>query len=100
MNSAKYPLTIIAKVLELLGERSLGAYDIGCGFSSTVMASSLGPLFKNMDCHLCVNAFHGFAHNYCCQTKHHLLGIDGAGLEDFGTIKCIFSASNALSPVI
>ncbi|KAG2140271.1 uncharacterized protein EDB93DRAFT_1241917 [Suillus bovinus] len=97
---AKYPLAIIAKVLELLGECSLGAYDIGCGFSSMVMASSLGPLFKNMDCCLCVDAFHGFAHNYCCQTKHHPLGIDGAGLEDFGTIEHIFSASNALSPVI
>ncbi|KAG1897855.1 uncharacterized protein F5891DRAFT_1191479 [Suillus fuscotomentosus] len=100
VNSAKYPLTIIAKVLELLSERSLGAYDIGCGFSSTVMASSLGPLFKNMDCCLCVDAFHGFAHNYRCQTKHHPLWIDGAGLEDFGTIEHIFSASNALSPVI
>ncbi|KAG1747807.1 uncharacterized protein EDB91DRAFT_1235789 [Suillus paluster] len=97
---AKYPLAIITKVLELLGECSLGAYDIGCGFSSTVMASSLGPLFKKMDCCLCVDAFHGFAHNYRCQTKHHPLGIDGAGLEDFGTIECIFSASNALTPII
>ncbi|KAG1777132.1 hypothetical protein EV702DRAFT_1179551 [Suillus placidus] len=80
-----YPLAIIAKVLKVLGECSL------------VMASSLGPLFKKMDCCLCVNAFHGFAHNYRCQTKHHPLGIDGAGLEDFGTIEHIFSASNALA---
>lgn len=49
---------------------------------------------------MCVDAFHGYAHNFACQTKNHPNGIQGAGLEDFGTIKRFFSASNAIAPVI
>ncbi|KAG1745379.1 uncharacterized protein EDB91DRAFT_1236322 [Suillus paluster] len=97
---AKYPLAIVAKVLEVIGERTLGAYDIGCGFSSTVCALSLGTTFTEMQSRLCVDSFHDYAHNYVCQTQHHPLGIEGTGLEDFGIAKHIFSASNALSPVI
>ncbi|KAG1785411.1 uncharacterized protein HD556DRAFT_1435133 [Suillus plorans] len=97
---AKYPLAIISKVLELLGERSLAAYDIGCGFASTIRASSLGKAFEQQGCRICVDAFHGYAHNYACQTKNHPNGIQGAGIEDFGAIKRFFSASNALAPVI
>ncbi|KAG2156989.1 hypothetical protein DEU56DRAFT_905664 [Suillus clintonianus] len=87
VHSAKYPLSIIAKALEVLGECSLES-------------SSLGPLFKQMDCRMCVDVFHGFAHNYKCQTRHHPCGIKGAGLEDFGMAEHIFSASNALAPII
>ncbi|KAG2119870.1 uncharacterized protein F5147DRAFT_742122 [Suillus discolor] len=98
---AKYPLAIVAKVLEVIGERTLGAYDIGCGFSSMVHASSLGTTFTEMQSRLYVDSFHGYAHNYVCQTQHHHpLGIESAGLEDFGIAECIFSASNALAPVI
>ncbi|KIK77904.1 hypothetical protein PAXRUDRAFT_165435 [Paxillus rubicundulus Ve08.2h10] len=50
--------------------------------------------------HLCVDAFHGYTHNHICQSMHHPLVIEGAGLEDFGTSECIFSTSNALAPVI
>lgn len=93
-------MAIVAKVLEVIGERTLGAYDIGCGFSSTVRASSLGTTFMEMQSRLCVDSFHGYAHNYVCQTQHHPLGIEGTGLEDFGVAERIFSASNALAPVI
>ncbi|KAG2351418.1 hypothetical protein BDR07DRAFT_1236916, partial [Suillus spraguei] len=79
----KYPLAIVAKILDVIGERTLGAYDIGCRFASTVHASSLGPAFMEKQSCLCVDAFHGYAHNYVCQTQHHPLGIEGAGLEDF-----------------
>ncbi|KAG1858513.1 hypothetical protein F4604DRAFT_1589518 [Suillus subluteus] len=96
---AKYPLAIISKVLDVLGERSLGAYDIGCGFTSTIENSSLGENFRKMESRMCVDAFHGYAHNYVCQTKNHPLGITGAGLEDFETIEQIFSASNQLATV-
>ncbi|KAG1852587.1 hypothetical protein C8R48DRAFT_749778 [Suillus tomentosus] len=96
---AKYPLAIISKVLEVLGECTLGAYDIGCGFTSTIENSSLGENFWKMESCMCVDAFHGYAHNYVCQTKNHPLGITGAGLEDFETIKRIFSASNQLATV-
>ncbi|KAG1850194.1 hypothetical protein DFJ58DRAFT_716828 [Suillus subalutaceus] len=97
---AKYPLAIVAKVLEIISECTLGAYDIGCGYSSTVRASSLGTTFMEMQSRLCVDSFHGYAHNYVCQTQHHPLGIEGAGLEDFGVAERIFSASNVLAPVI
>ncbi|KAG1851367.1 hypothetical protein F4604DRAFT_1883575 [Suillus subluteus] len=97
---AKYPLAIISKILEVLGECNLGAYDIGCGFTSTISSSSLGEAFKKQGCHMCVDAFHGYAHNFACQTKNHPNGIQGAGLEDFGTIERFFSASNAIAPVI
>ncbi|KAG1885372.1 hypothetical protein F4604DRAFT_1878101 [Suillus subluteus] len=97
---AKYPLAIISKVLELLGERSLAAYDIGCGFASTIRSSSLGKAFEQQGCRICVDVFHGYAHNYACQTKNHPNGIQGAGIEDFGAIERFFSASNALAPVI
>ncbi|KAG2074844.1 hypothetical protein BDR04DRAFT_1006894, partial [Suillus decipiens] len=96
----KYPLAVISKVLKLLSEHSLAAYDIGCGFASTICTSSLRKAFKQQGCHICVDAFHGYAHNYTCQTKNHLNGIQGAGIEDFGVIERFFSASNALAPVI
>ncbi|KAG2361431.1 hypothetical protein BDR07DRAFT_1451611 [Suillus spraguei] len=97
---AKYPLAIVAKVLEVISKHTLGAYDIGYGFSSMVCASSLGTTFMEMQSCLCVDSFHGYAHNYVCQTQHHPLGIEDAGLEDFGIAERIFSALNALAPVI
>ncbi|KAF9231234.1 hypothetical protein BU15DRAFT_90967 [Melanogaster broomeanus] len=80
---AKYPLAIVAKVL-----------------TATISSSSLGPEFATLSSQMCVDSFHGYAHNYVCQTKNHPLGISGAGLEDFGATEHIFSASNALPPVI
>ncbi|KAG2153503.1 uncharacterized protein EDB93DRAFT_1102647 [Suillus bovinus] len=49
---AKYPLAIISKILEVLGEHNLGAYDIGCGFALTISSSSLGEAFKKQGCHM------------------------------------------------
>ncbi|KAG1792700.1 uncharacterized protein HD556DRAFT_1432574 [Suillus plorans] len=95
---AKYPLAIISNVIDVLSERTLGAYDIGCGFQSTIRASRLGDAFERQKCRMCVDAFHGYAHNYLCQTKNHPNGIVGAGIEDFGTIEHFFSASNAIAP--
>jgi hypothetical protein len=47
-----------------------------------------------------MDAFHGYAHNFACQTENHPNGIQGVGLEDFGTIEHFFSASNTIAPVI
>ncbi|KAG0697180.1 hypothetical protein DFH29DRAFT_984382 [Suillus ampliporus] len=96
---AKYPLVIISKVIELFGARSLGAYDIGCSFNATIQSSTLTQQFNEKGLRLCVDAFHGYAHNYKCQTKHHPLGIKGAGIEDFQCAERLFSAANHfLSP--
>ncbi|EIW73883.1 hypothetical protein CONPUDRAFT_68205 [Coniophora puteana RWD-64-598 SS2] len=97
---AKYPLALVSKILELLEHRCLGAYDIGCTFSSTIESSSLGERFKERECRMIVDAFHGYAHDYKCQVNNHPLRITGAGLEDFETIERIFSACNALAAVI
>ncbi|KAG1884774.1 hypothetical protein F4604DRAFT_1919295 [Suillus subluteus] len=97
---AKYPLMIMSNVIEVLGERTLGAYDIGCGFQSTIHASRLGDAFERQKCRMCVDTFHGHAHNYLCQTKNHPNRIVGAGIEDFGTIEHFFSASNTIAPII
>ncbi|KAG2157044.1 hypothetical protein DEU56DRAFT_867153 [Suillus clintonianus] len=97
---AKYPLAIMSNVIDVLGERTLGAYDIGCRFQSTIRASRLGDAFERQKCRMCVDAFHGYAHNYLCQTKNHPNGIVGAGIEDFGTIEHFFSASNTIAPII
>ncbi|CDO74426.1 hypothetical protein BN946_scf184764.g2 [Trametes cinnabarina] len=96
---AKYPLAIVAKLCATLGERMLIGYDVGCSFLQTIAQSSLGETFNNLDCRMCVNAFHGYSHAYPCQVQHHPNVIAGAGLEDLETLERIFSASNQLAPV-
>ncbi|KAG6895281.1 hypothetical protein C0992_002165 [Termitomyces sp. T32_za158] len=96
---AKYPLAIIAKALELLPAGFLTAYDIGCSFDGTIDRSSLGPLFKERRCTCCVNAFHGYSHNFLCQVQYHPSIIKGMGLEDLETLERVFSSSNQLAPV-
>jgi len=91
---------MVAKGMEVLGERTLYGYDIGCSLIKTIESSSLGNLFKQLRCQCCVNAFHGFAHNYACQCKNHPNSIVGMGIEDLETLKRIFSSSNQLASVI
>lgn len=100
MRRARYPLATIAKALDVLGERSLCGYDVGCSLDGTVRRSSLGERFAKLKCRLCVNAFHGYSHEYSCQVRHHPNGIEGMGLEDLETMERIFSASNALAVII
>ena len=87
------------KVLEVYGQRTCGGYDIGCSFLSTILRSTLGPRFLELESRMCVDAFHGYSHNYACQSVHHPNIIRGAGLEDFAGMERIFSASNALASV-
>ncbi|KAL6308954.1 hypothetical protein BKA93DRAFT_864339 [Sparassis latifolia] len=96
---AKYPLAMVAKVLQLLGPRSMGGYDIGCSFAHTIHDSSLSPEFRRLQARLCVNAFHGYTHNHACQTQNHPNVIEGMGLEDLETMERIFSKSNEVAPV-
>ncbi|KAG6819075.1 hypothetical protein H0H93_015744, partial [Arthromyces matolae] len=96
---AKYPLAIVAKALQVLGSRTLFGYDIGCKFKVTVNSSSLGPEFLSKNCRFCVDAFHGYTHNYLCQLFDHPNTIEGMGLEDLETMERVFSASNALGSI-
>ncbi|KAF8066021.1 hypothetical protein FPV67DRAFT_1499112 [Lyophyllum atratum] len=94
---AKYPLAMVAKALEVLGDRQLSGYDIGCEFEKTVTNSSLGRQFKQQECRCCVNAFHGYSHNYLCQIHNHPNCIEGMGIEDLETMERVFSSSNSLA---
>lgn len=73
--------------------------DIGCSLKKTIMSSSLGPKFKMKNCKCCVNAVHGYTHNWVCQKENHPNVIKGLGLEDLETLERIFSASNSVTTV-
>ena len=96
---AKYPLAITARALRTLGPRLLQGYDIGCVFQKTIASSSLGTEFAESQSRCCVNAFHGYSHNFACQTKNHPNAIEGVGLEDLETMERIYSSSNQVAAV-
>lgn len=96
---AKYPLAIVAKVLEVIGEKTCGGYDIGCSFLATLLASCLGADFQRLQSKICVNAFHGYSHNFACQSVHHPNVVCGIGIEDLETMERIFSSSNQVAAV-
>ncbi|PIL29500.1 hypothetical protein GSI_08308 [Ganoderma sinense ZZ0214-1] len=97
---AKYPLAIVAKILDKIPGKKLIGYDIGCAFGDTVLHTSLKSAFEASGSRFCVNAFHGYSHSYDCQVQHHPNVIAGIGLEEMETLERIFSASNQLAPVI
>lgn len=97
---AKYPLAIVAKILDKITGKKLIGYDIGCAFGETVLHSRLKTAVEASGSRFCVNAFHGYSHSYDCQVQHHPNVIDGVGLEELETLERVFSASNQLAPVI
>ena len=98
--SAKYPLAILSKALDILPPHSAGGMDIACGFKITALKSSLAPLILERKHEFVVNAFHGYSHSYQCQHKNHPTVVKGTGLEDFETCERFFSNSNGLAPVV
>jgi hypothetical protein len=90
---------MVSKALDVFDNRLLIGYDIGCVFGRTILSSSLGPKFQTSNSRTCVNAFHGYSHNYECQCKNHPNNIAGVGLEDLETLERVFGSSNALAPV-
>ncbi|KAG1894669.1 uncharacterized protein F5891DRAFT_1130867 [Suillus fuscotomentosus] len=94
---AKYPLAIVAKLLDAFGDRLGGGYDIGCQFQTTLDNSSLGSLAHSLR-HTClVGAFHGHAHRRLCQLFSLTTYIKGIGIEDLETCERMFSKSNSLA---
>ena len=88
---------MVAKALEVLGERQAIASDIGCAFATTVRNSSLGTATREKKFDFLVNAFHGYSHNIQCQRKYHPSVFTGVGLRDFEGCERIFSWSNGLA---
>ncbi|KAG2337491.1 hypothetical protein BDR05DRAFT_978479 [Suillus weaverae] len=92
---AKYPLAVVARLLNVFGDNLGGGYDIGCQFKTTLENSFLGPLIRSLH-HTClVGAFHGHAHRHLCQLSSLTTYIKGLGLEDLETCERTFSKSNS-----
>ncbi|KAG1760782.1 hypothetical protein EDD22DRAFT_980489 [Suillus occidentalis] len=94
---AKYPLAVVAKLLDAFGDNLGGGYDIGCQFNTTLNNSSIGALARSLH-HTClVGAFHGHAHRRLCQLFSLTTYIKGLGIEDLETCERTFSKSNSLA---
>ncbi|KAI0683279.1 hypothetical protein BC835DRAFT_1409437 [Cytidiella melzeri] len=96
---AKYPLATVVKVLDTIGQVTLGGYNIGCAFLSTIQRSSLAPTFAEKNSHFCICTFHVYSHCHTCRMQLHPNNITGAGFKDLETMERIFSASNQLASV-
>ncbi|KAG1841143.1 hypothetical protein DFJ58DRAFT_666711 [Suillus subalutaceus] len=97
---AKYPLAIVAKLLDAFGDDLGGGYDIGCQFQTTLDNSSLGPLARSLRHSCLVGAFHGHAHRRLCQLFSLTTYIKGIGIEDLETCERTFSKSNSLASAL
>ncbi|KAG1853525.1 hypothetical protein F4604DRAFT_1686334 [Suillus subluteus] len=97
---AKYALATTNKVLDVYGLNGVTGYNIGCSYQKTVNASSISFKAHSNHHRFIVNLFHGHAHNRRCQLQFHPLYQDGLGLEDLETCERVFSASNAVAPVV
>jgi hypothetical protein len=71
----------------MLEDNILFGSDIACLLKKTITSSSLGPKFEEKNCQCCVNAFHGYTHNWACQKENHPNVIKGLGLEDLETLE-------------
>jgi hypothetical protein len=91
---------MVAKAMDTFDSNLLIGYDIGCVFGGTILSTSLGARFWDSGSRTCVNAFHGYSHNYQCQCKNHPNNITGMGLEDLETLERVFSSSNTLAVVM
>jgi hypothetical protein len=94
---AKYPLAVVALLLEHLGKDLGVGYDVGCHFGATIKNSDLGPLADQLCMRCLVGAFHGHAHNRFCQLSFLATYVKGLGLEDLEGCERFFSRSNALA---
>ncbi|EJD47348.1 hypothetical protein AURDEDRAFT_62365, partial [Auricularia subglabra TFB-10046 SS5] len=97
---AKYPIAVLARVLDAGLAPVHAAADIGCALEGTVGRSSIGDRAKGMGLKICMNAFHCYGHNRLCQLKRHPLYLLGFGLEDLETCERVFSASNHIAGLI
>ncbi|KZV82873.1 hypothetical protein EXIGLDRAFT_626428, partial [Exidia glandulosa HHB12029] len=89
---AKYPLSIIARMIASGMRCKDCGYDIGCAFQGTLERSALlGDAARDAAIKCGVNSFHGYGHNRLCQLGGHPLFRRGFGLEDLETCERFFS---------
>ncbi|KAF8345218.1 hypothetical protein F5887DRAFT_885107 [Amanita rubescens] len=94
---AKYPLAIVNRLMNEVGDNIGCAYDIGCTFQKTVQNSTLGDRAQASGLRFMVGAFHGYAHNRGCQLKWHPLYMKGTGRTEGEGCEHVFSSSNDLA---
>jgi hypothetical protein len=97
---AKYPLAVVAKLLQVFGKNLGGGFDIGCRFKTTLSQSPLGPRAQELNYKSLVGSFHGHAHRRLCQLVHLATYMEGLGLEDLEGCERAFSKSNDLAALI
>jgi hypothetical protein len=93
----KYALSLIDRLLQLLGPKIGVGYDIACTFSKTAKSH---PLFQDrlQDVSWACGIFHAYAHNRLCQLSFNPRLIEGFGLDDLEGCERLFHLSNALAP--
>ncbi|KAG2075507.1 hypothetical protein BDR04DRAFT_1005951, partial [Suillus decipiens] len=96
----KYALATTNKVLDVYGSNGVTGYDIRSSYQKTIDASSIFIKAHSNHHRFIVNSFHRHAHNHHCQLRFHPLYQHGLGLGDLEMCECVFSASNAVAPVI
>ncbi|KAI6124642.1 hypothetical protein EV401DRAFT_2068853 [Pisolithus croceorrhizus] len=82
---AKYPLTVVSKLLDVFGDNLAGGYDIGCKFRTTLSRSVVRPWAQALNYTSLVPAFHGYAHRR---------------LEDLEGCERTFSKTNGLASAV
>ncbi|KAJ2991814.1 hypothetical protein NUW54_g8091 [Trametes sanguinea] len=97
---AKYPLATVDRIITVLGHSQAIGHDIACSFTKTLGNSSIGIKAQGLNMMLCVNAFHGHAHNRLCQLCYHPLYLQTLGLEDLETCERIFLALNSVARTV
>ncbi|KAJ7314533.1 hypothetical protein DFH08DRAFT_821193 [Mycena albidolilacea] len=96
---AKYPLAIVNALLDTFGVDLGIGYDIGCGHSTTIQHSPLGPKAAWLNLKMLVGTFHGHAHNRKCQLDYLATYILGLRLEDIEGAEWQFFRLNGLEAI-
>ncbi|KAG6851742.1 hypothetical protein C0991_006578, partial [Blastosporella zonata] len=94
---SKYPIAVVAALLNAFGEDLGIGYNIGCKFKTTLDRSKLGECARKLRVKVLVGSFHGHAHNRICQLSHLATYVTGIGLEDLEGCEHFFSKSNHLA---
>ena len=94
---AKYPHSMVDKLIDVLREKLSIGYNVECKFRTTVNRLPIRPKARAHQYCSLVGLFHGHAHNHRCQLCNLGTYILGMGLEDLETCEWWFSKSNSLA---
>ncbi|KZP11838.1 hypothetical protein FIBSPDRAFT_913520 [Athelia psychrophila] len=95
---SKYGLATQEKMMLQHGPNQGAGLDIGCSQMITLANNEeLGPLARELNHTMLVDAFHGHAHNRLCQLSNLTTYVEGLGLEKLGVCEQSFSKSNNLA---